>query len=249
MTTTYSKKPQNGFTLIELLVVVSIIALLIAILLPTLGKAKERGKRAACLSNLHQTHLAFACYAQDNGDLVPLGYRTVSKQFNSMIYSTTAGGDWVLFGLLIKGGYYPQPKSLYCPSETNLKFEFATSLNPWPAVGASPTANIQAGYASRPQQAIPDNLANPPVGAIPPYMPKLSDFLLKAIFADLTSAANRISDRHVDGANVLYGNGSARWVPLGDFVQPTALWPEPVTPPVATYNATQDAIWSAFDQN
>ena len=45
-------------------------------------------------------HLAFAYYAEEYNGLTPIGYRSASKQFNSMIYSTTAGGQWVLFGLL-----------------------------------------------------------------------------------------------------------------------------------------------------
>ena len=47
-----------GFTLIELLVVIAIIAVLMAILMPALNRAKEQGKRAACLSNLKQLALA-----------------------------------------------------------------------------------------------------------------------------------------------------------------------------------------------
>ena len=57
-----------GFTLIELLVVISIIALLIAILIPVLRTAKERAQRAVCLSNLKQLTLAWNLYAYDNDE-------------------------------------------------------------------------------------------------------------------------------------------------------------------------------------
>ena len=60
---------QNGFTLIELLIVIAIIAILASLLLPALGRAKEKGKAARCSSNLHQHGLAFAMYTEDNEDL------------------------------------------------------------------------------------------------------------------------------------------------------------------------------------
>lgn len=244
---TFARERQSGFTLIELMVVVGVIGVLIAILLPTLGKAKERAKRSACLSNLRQVHLAFSYYGADHEERVPLGYRSASKQFNSMIYSTTAGGQWVLFGLLTKGGYQKVPKVWYCPSEENTKFQLDTFENPWPAPGAVPTKNIQAGYASRPERQIPDDLGAAPAGW--PGLPKLSSFALKGIFADLTAAADRVRTRHREGAHVLYGNGAARWVPLGSFAQPEAAWPEPTVPPTPAFNGTQDAIWGAFDRN
>jgi prepilin-type N-terminal cleavage/methylation domain-containing protein len=248
------EKSAGAFTLIELLVVVAIIALLIAVLLPSLAQARERAKRSACLSNLHQTHLAFVLYAQDNNDQVPLGYRTVSKQFNSMIYTSTAS-TWALFGLLMTGNYEKVPKVLYCPSQTNTKFVFATSDNPWPLPGVTPGANIQAGYCSRPDKQIPDDLSNPAGSgvAVPFTMPHLRDynvFTNQAIFGDLTAAANRIQTGHHDGNNVLFADGSAHWIPLAAFQPPpTDPWPETVNPPSSMFNPTQDFIWNAFDKN
>jgi prepilin-type N-terminal cleavage/methylation domain-containing protein/prepilin-type processing-associated H-X9-DG protein len=64
---------KYGFTLVELLVVIAVIALLMAILLPALTRAKEQGKRAVCLHHLQQLMVAWIMYADSNNDLIVRG--------------------------------------------------------------------------------------------------------------------------------------------------------------------------------
>jgi prepilin-type N-terminal cleavage/methylation domain-containing protein/prepilin-type processing-associated H-X9-DG protein len=69
-----SKQHENGFTLIELLVVISIIALLIAILLPALGAARRSARNAQCLSRMSNMAVALYAYPVDNKDFLPRAF-------------------------------------------------------------------------------------------------------------------------------------------------------------------------------
>lgn len=81
---------RSGFTLIELLVVISIIALLIGILLPALGAARETGRNIACSSNVRQEALAVTIYAADYKEYLPIAG---SYFFEDPVPSPTPGGD------------------------------------------------------------------------------------------------------------------------------------------------------------
>ncbi len=80
---------SRGFTLIELLVVIAIIAILMAILMPSLQRAREQGKRAACLSNLKQLGLAWISYADDSDDKLVNGEAEYGTAGTTTVATTT----------------------------------------------------------------------------------------------------------------------------------------------------------------
>ena len=113
---------HRAFTLIELLVVIAIIAILAAMLLPALSGAKERGRTAACLSNLHQIGVALQIYTDENNNFLPF-MDNIST--NSMITNTYPSMDKVLAPQLGSLGV------LRCPSDKTMTFEKTGSSYFW----------------------------------------------------------------------------------------------------------------------
>ncbi len=144
------KSRRNGFTLIELLVVVAIIAVLIAILLPSLGKARDRAKAVSCAANVRNIYQGISTYAADfDGCAIPCQMNYTGGKKNSLwMGPQLLGYEWGKnAGQATKDTNYMtneywnvQFKYLHCPADP-------LSLNEFLAEYGFPSTPAETDYA------------------------------------------------------------------------------------------------------
>jgi prepilin-type N-terminal cleavage/methylation domain-containing protein len=176
-----TRRKRGGFTLIELLVVIAIIAILAALLLPVLNKAREHAKCTSCVNNLRQFGVAMFVYSGDYTDRIPEASYNPQQlpaggAFSTYILYWGVGSAGVLadpaltpptnHGLLFTTGAMPVGRDFYCPGLTpdlGIQFDYQSYTTPggqWPAyspqyqspgVVLNPDPKVRSGYGYFPQ--------------------------------------------------------------------------------------------------
>jgi prepilin-type N-terminal cleavage/methylation domain-containing protein/prepilin-type processing-associated H-X9-DG protein len=225
-------RSHSAFTLIELLVVMAIIAILAGMLLPALGKAKQKAQGIACISNLKQLQLCWQMYADDNNDVMPPS-NTIFTGLNSHrdIEPSWAVGDALrdtTTANLEKGVLFPYNRSagIYrCPADK-------ATVEKHPVLMRTRTYQLSCQLNSKVDGKIPawyaapgwmkhkvDELVTPAPSGVFTFIDSHAATADGAQFIVMLKAAGfedqwatRPGEQHSRGANLAFGDGRVdRW--------------------------------------
>lgn len=209
----YSARHRGGFTMIEILTVISIIAILAAILMPALQKAREKARQAVCMNNLKQIGLAIHLYIQDyNGWLPPVwndsetlmvnrSYRGRLDSYldNKKVYQCPSGLDEVKYGLNYQ-------YNIRCGRYASVPQSYPTN---------STYAPVRLTRVSKPSEAVIMMDGNC-------QSESFSHFWVREVSG---APDYEDYDRHSGGLNALFVDGHVKWIQDGPNYEDWSLPP------------------------
>jgi len=207
---------KRGFTLIELLVVIAIIAILASILFPVFARARENARRASCLSNLKQIGLGLMQYTQDYDEKYPIqGFYPSGADQVKYPNGNTSNNNWII-------RIYPYVKSVQvfnCPSNSGPPWKggsgsvSSSDPNPVNTVSYGMNSLLNGGTTPLSIAAVDkvsqtlmfaDSAGGSPYGIFNYYYEG----------ATPATTSRYVIDRHLDGANIVFADGHAKWAKM-----------------------------------
>ena len=237
----------RGFTLVEVLVVLAVLALLVALLLPSLSQAQARARRIDCLSRQKQWAMAFRMYVDDHEELIPregyerLGGVTLNNWIQvrgKKISGTTTDSEDVWYNALAE--YVGVPRAAdYAPVDRHADFYQSSSLFHCPSARFPPQVKKPGYLLAVFSMAMNSQLIEFPYGPTisfnrlrdeEPRTVLFLDNLLEGEakfhpaqendnFGQPAAYADRFSARHERGGNLAFADGHAAWFPGGKVVE------------------------------
>ena len=227
------KSTQRAFTLIELLAVVAIIAMLVGLMMPKIGRVREKTRNLQCQSRLRDLYVAHVSYINDNG-FFPVMNQDPDEgawAYNYLIWDQRSDSKPASFnynfGPLIVDGAIEDASVLFCPLQTSPFHSMSTKENPWPV---NDSYDTRAGYARRYHLS----------GRSFSQIKRTSAFL-----ADVFHYPEMIRSAHATGVNVGYSDGHVSWVEDDNLLDNdlTSLFDPSID------NEIIDEIWDVLDES